>query len=142
MKFLIASILSSIFASLLSQLVYFSVYDIKKIRSYIEKSKDRMVKLLKKKNLKSEEKEELINLQIKLSYVNLAINVISSLPLFAFYFVIKRYFKKSEPFVVLPFSLPIIGNDIGWFITYIFFFSIFSSIFKKIFMKKLKIKKL
>ncbi len=142
MKFLIASILSSIFASLLSQLVYFSVYDIKKIRSYIEKSKDRMVKLLKKKNLKSEEKEELINLQIKLSYINLAINVISSLPLFAFYFVIKEYFKESKPFVILPFSLPIIGNDIGWFITYLFFFSIFSSIFRKIFMKKLKIKKL
>ena len=43
----------------------------------------------------------------------------------------KRYGEMSA-FVILPFSLPIIGNDIGWLLTYFLAATVFNMILKKV----------
>lgn len=118
--------------SLLSQFIYKKFTDQEKIEE-VKKKTEELQKKMKEADMKEKAKyqTELLELSMKRMELGIKPLIISTLVFFGV-FPILRYF--SHGFILLKFSpsLPIIQDDIGWFLTYLIVSFIGNSIFRKI----------
>ncbi|OYT43353.1 MAG: hypothetical protein B6U88_01205 [Candidatus Aenigmarchaeota archaeon ex4484_56] len=122
------SILIALFTSILQkklvdiELVKSIKKELKEINNEMKKSdKDELNKLLSKS----------MELQSKLMKQTMKPMIYSSGVILLVFYLLSVYCKNAT--IVLPFSIPFIGNSLGWVGTYILFSIISSLIFRKIF---------
>ncbi len=123
-------------AALASKIVMYKMVDMDKLNTLKKEIKQKQKELRKMKaGTKAYEKlsTEIIDKNLEISKMQLKPSTITFIPFFLLFMWMNVYFKKTPAFIILPFSLPIIGNDIGWLLTYILSTMIFSAILTKIF---------
>jgi len=102
-------------------------------REMMTEMKNEIKKLRKKlKELSPKDKEfieiqnKMINLNMKMMKESLKPTMVTFLPFLLIFWLLSSIYSGTGPIFVLPFSLPIIGNDLGWLAMYAIFTLTFS----------------
>jgi len=125
----------SFLAATFSRLVYIKTVDKKKVeelREKIKKVKEKLKKMRRGTKAYTELSEKQLNLSLELFRLELLPSFLTFLPLLLLFLFMKSRYQNVPAFVVLPFSLPVIGNDIGWLLTYLISYMIFSSVMRRV----------
>lgn len=128
-------ILISFTAALASKLVMAKTVDLGEVNK-----KKKRIKLMRKemKELKPGSKRynqisnKMLDLNMEITKMQLKPSLYTMVPFLLLFFWMSQAFKDVGAFLILPFSLPIIGNDIGWLLTYFISTMIFSAIITKV----------
>lgn len=131
-------LLVSFIVTLISQTVYFLTVD----QNYINSKKEEMKKLqsdLKKMKMSD---PEYIKIQNQLMSINLEVmnktmkpTLITFIPFVLLMSYLANFFKDTGKIITFPFSLPILGDGLGWLGTFVLSSIIFSLIINKILSK-------
>lgn len=124
--------LASLGLAFVSQLIYKKFTDqeaLNEIKKKTEKLKKKMEGsgMEEKTNIQS----EMMDLSMKRMKLTMKPMLFSS-ALFLGIFPVLRHFYSGFISVEFPFSLPLIKDDIGWFLTYLIFSLIGNTVFKKL----------
>ncbi len=122
-------------AALASKLAMVLTVDMKKVTELKKKIKEirKETKQLKPGTKEHSKKyEEMTDINLELTKMQLKPTIFTFIPFILLFMWMREMFGKAPAFIILPFSLPIIGNDIGWLLTYLISTMLFSSIINKI----------
>jgi uncharacterized membrane protein (DUF106 family) len=122
-------------AALASKLVTLKMLDMTKINKMKKDMNEKRKELKKMKpgtSAYTKLSEEVININLELSKMQLKPSIITIIPFLLLFLWMSTTFKNTPAFFILPFELPVIGNDIGWLLTYFIATMIFSAILTKI----------
>jgi len=125
----------SFLAATFSRLVYIKTVDRKKLEELKRKAKEIKEKLKKvKRGTKTyaELSEKQLDLSLQLSKLELLPSLFTFIPFLLLFLFMKSRYQNVPAFIVLPFSLPVIGNDVGWLLTYLISYMIFSSVMRRV----------
>ncbi|MBR9678386.1 MAG: DUF106 domain-containing protein [Nanoarchaeota archaeon] len=123
----------ALLANIIIQIIYKKFTDqdlIKKINKQVkelQKASKNTKDLKKLNNIQS----EIMNLSMKKMKQTTKPMMVSMLTFIVLFPVMKNYFMGFI-LVQLPWTLPVIGNDVGWFLTYIIFSTVLNPLIKKI----------
>jgi len=128
-------IIISFFVSVFSRVIQSLMTDYNKSKELKEEIKELRAKM-KGMEVGSKEQmklnEKVINMNFKMTKMQLKPSMVTLIPLVFVLMWMRGRYADMGAFVILPFSLPLIKNDIGWLLTYFLSVTVFNMIFKKV----------
>ena len=128
----------SFIVTLISQTVYFLTVD----QNYINSKKEEMKKLqsnLKKMKMSDPEyikiQNELMSINLEVMNKTMKPTLITFIPFVLLMSYLANFFKDTGKVIIFPFSMPILGEGLGWLGTFVLSSIIFSLIINKILSK-------
>ncbi len=126
---LVFTVIVAVLTSLISQLTFVYFTDkkfLKESKKRIREMQSKLFKLDPNSKEYSKLQAEMLDLNMQLMSHTMKPTLITMIPFFIIFMWVKSIVPLNEPFIILPFSLPFVGNSLEFFGTY-FVTSFFSS---------------